>query len=215
MKKGLILFDLDGTLVNTVEDLNQSLNYSFAKNGFPSRSVEDTALAIGNGIFITIKRLVPADTSEEKLQQLLLDFRSHYRHHYLDHSLPYDGMVETLLELKKRGYLLAVTTNKLNEIAKDMIEHLFPNIFDYVQGDEVSLPKKPDPTIINMTIKRFDISKENVWYVGDSEVDIESARNAKIKLILADYGFHRDSGFLSYKDAIHIQKSIELLDVLK
>ena len=139
------------------------------------------------------------------------DFREYYKEHYLDNSFRYDGMLETLKTLKERGYKLAVATNKLDEIAKKMIDYLYPNIFDIVQGDLPNLPKKPDPTIINNILKELGVDKEKTIYIGDSEVDILSANNAGVKLVLADYGFHREAEFLNYKNTIHIRKPIDLL----
>ena len=213
MNKKLLIFDLDGTLVNTVGGLNKSLNYAFNKNGLPSRSVEHTAKAIGNGIVITIKRSVPENTSQEVLDQILLDFRFHYKTHYLDNSYPYIGMKETLLTLKSSGHLLAVATNKLDEIAKKMLNELFPDIFDIIQGDCPEFKKKPNPEIINHVVKTLGVDKSDVLYIGDSEVDIESARNAAVDFVLCDYGFHRSDEFLSYKNAKHIKEPKDLLSL--
>ncbi len=214
MKK-LLIFDLDGTLVNTVVDLNNSLNYAFNKNGFASKPVEHTSKAIGNGISITIYRSLPEDISKEEHDRCFSDFRSHYRSHYLDHSFPYKGMFETLITLKNRGYLLAVATNKLDEIAKDMVNHFFPNIFDIIQGDKPDIPKKPDPTLINDIVSSLGVDKSNVTYLGDSEVDIESANNAEVGLILVDYGFHRREDFLTKSSGKHISNPQELLNIFK
>ena len=213
MYKDLLIFDLDGTLVDTVKDLNQSLNYAFSKNGFPSKSVEHTAHAIGNGIFITIKRSVSEGTADEMLNQILSDFRSHYKDHCLDNSLPYAGMKGALLVLKKYGYKLAVATNKLDEIAKKIINELYPNIFDMIQGDSPEFEKKPNPAIINHIAKTLKVDKRCIVYIGDSEVDIESATNAHVDLILCDYGFHRTDEFLRIA-ATRIKKPQDLLAVL-
>ena len=210
MESQLLIFDLDGTLVNTVVDLNNGINYALNKNGYPSRSVDHTAHAIGNGIYITILRSLPSE-DEEAAKICLKDFRDYYKEHYLDNSFRYDEMLETLKTLKERGYKLAVATNKLDEIAKKMIDYLYPNIFDIIQGDLPNLPKKPDPTIINNILKELGVDKEKTTYIGDSEVDILSAKNAGVKLVLADYGFHREAEFLNYKNAIHIRKPIDLL----
>ena len=212
MKKKLIIFDLDGTLVDTVVDLNAGINYALTKHRYPSRSVEHTAHAIGNGIFVTLLRSLPLE-DPEAANVLLPDFRAYYREHYLDNSIRYRGMLNTLKILKKKGYLLAVATNKLNEIAQNMINTLYPNIFDIIQGDEDNLPKKPDPTIINNIIKKLEVEKEDVIYVGDSEVDILTARNAEINLVLVDYGFHRTDEFLSDNSGIHIKRPHQLLDI--
>ena len=214
MKKKLIIFDLDGTLVDTVVDLNAGINHALNKYGYPSRSVEHTAHAIGNGIFVTILRSLPLEDPNEA-NKLLPDFRAYYREHYLDNSIRYRGMLNTLKILKKQGYLLAVATNKLDEIAKKMINTLYPNIFDIIQGDVDGYPKKPDPTLINDVISKLEVEKEDVAYVGDSEVDVLTARNAKIKLVLVDYGFHRTDEFLSDDSGVHIKKPHQLLNIEK
>ena len=209
----LIIFDLDGTLVNTVVDLNAGINYGLSKNGYPLKSVEHTAHAIGNGIAITISRSLPEDASEEIKAQVLKDFREYYRKHYLDNSTIYPKMDEVLTKLKEKGYKLAVATNKLDEIAKDMINALYPNIFDYIQGDIPEYPKKPDPYLLSKVISEFGVDKADVIYVGDSEVDILTAKNAEVELILVDYGFHRNEEFLQYQDATHIKEPKDLLKI--
>ncbi len=212
MHNRLFIFDLDGTLVDTVKDLNTAINYGLVNHGFASVSVEHTAKAIGNGIAITIWRSLPEGTSEEEHANVLLDFRKYYRDHFLDNSKPYPNMLETLTKLKSIGYKLAVATNKLDEIAKKMVKTLFPNIFDFIQGDLPEYPKKPDPYLLNKVINQFGIDKSRVYYVGDSEVDIETATNAEVNLFLVDYGFHRTDEFLKDNKGIHIKSPKELLN---
>lgn len=212
MEKKLYIFDLDGTLVDTVVDLNAGINYALNKHGYPNRSVEHTAHAIGNGIYVTLLRSLPIE-DPEIAKELLSDFRAYYREHYLDNSIRYRGMLNTLKSLKKNGHLLAVATNKLDEIAKDMINTLYPNVFDLIQGDDGLTPIKPDPTNIDKIISYFQIDKENAIYVGDSEVDISTAINANIKLVLVDYGFHRSDDFLKDNSGIHIKRPNQLLKI--
>ena len=213
MDKKLFIFDLDGTLVNTVVDLNNGINYALNKNGYPSKSVDHTAHAIGNGIFITILRSLPTK-DEEAARICLKDFREFYRNHFLDHSFAYPGMKETLRKIKNSGALLAVATNKLDEIAKKMINTLYPGVFDMIQGDLPNLPKKPDPAIINYIIKELGVDKEKTTYIGDSEVDILSAKNAGVDLVLVDYGFHHTDEFLNNNNGPHISEPSELLKFL-
>ena len=212
MEKKLYIFDLDGTLVDTVVDLNAGINYALNKHGYPTRSVEHTAHAIGNGIFVTLLRSLPLE-DPNAANILLPDFREYYRSHFLDNSIRYQGMLNTLKTLKKSGHLLAVATNKLDEIAREMINTLYPHIFDIIKGDKEGLPKKPDPALINSVIEELQIDKENVVYIGDSEVDILTARNAEIKLVLVDYGFHRSDEFLSDDSGIHIKRPHQLLQI--
>ena len=212
MRDKLIIFDLDGTLVNTVKDLNSGINYALSKNGFPTRDINHTSKAIGNGIFITILRSLPSE-DEADAKKCLADFREYYRKHYLDNSKRYSGMLMTLRKLKRKGYLLAVATNKLDEIANKLISELYPNIFDMVVGDRMDLPKKPDPAVINYVINKLEINKKEVTYIGDSEVDILSANNAEVKLVLVDYGFHRSEEYLSNNSGPHIKKPSDLLSL--
>lgn len=212
MEKKLYIFDLDGTLVNTVLDLNAGINYALNKHGYPSKSVDHTAHAIGNGIFVTLLRSLPIE-DPEIAKELVSDFRAYYREHYLDNSVRYRGMLNTLKALKKNGCFLAVSTNKLDEIAKSMVSALYPDIFDAIQGDTGEAPIKPDPASINNIINMFQVDKENTIYVGDSEVDISTAINADVKLVLVDYGFHRSEDFLNDKSGIHIKRPNQLLKI--
>ena len=211
----LIIFDLDGTLVNTVIDLNAGINYALKKNGFPTKRVEQTSKAIGNGIAITIARSLPKDVTDEAKARVLKDFREYYKDHYLDNSTIYSGMINVLKRLKEQGHKLAVATNKLDEIAKQMINALYPNFFDYVQGDIPELPKKPDPYLLKTVISKFDVDNSEVIYVGDSEVDVLTAKNAGVKVILADYGYHHDEEFYKENSGHHIKHPNELLDVIE
>lgn len=208
----LYIFDLDGTLVNTVKDLNRGINYALNKNGYPSKSVAHTSKAIGNGIFKTFLRSLPIEDLEAA-KQCLIDFRDYYSKHYLDYSYRYKGMLTTLRILKKEGHLLAVATNKLDKIAINLVNTLYPNIFDMILGDDGISPIKPDPSMINKIINTLKINKTDAVYIGDSEVDILSASNAEIKLILVDYGFHRNEDFLTNKAGMHISKPSELLNI--
>ena len=212
MRPKLYIFDLDGTLVNTVKDLNSGINYALKKNGYPSKSVKHTSKAIGNGIFKTILRSLPIEDLEVA-KICLIDFRNYYSKHYLDYSYRYKGMLTALRKLKKQGHLLAVATNKLDKIAIDLINTLYPNIFDMILGDDGVSPIKPDPSMINRIINTLKVNKIDTVYIGDSEVDILTASNAGVKLVLVDYGFHRNEDFLTNKTGIHITKPSELLNI--
>ena len=138
MNKKLIIFDLDGTLINTLEDLNASVNFALAKYSYPLRTLEQTRMDIGNGVAKLIERSIPQGLANPNYQDCLSTFKSHYREHYFDKSLPYSNMKETLLELKKRGFTLAVVSNKFDEGAKKLVTYYLPNLFDRIQG---SLPE--------------------------------------------------------------------------
>lgn len=214
MKKKLVLFDLDGTLIDTLKDLNAAINYALRKNGFEERSLEHTYNAIGNGVFILMQRSLPDGADEKTHKMCLEDFKDYYLHHYLVHTKAYDGMKGTLIVLKSRGYTLGVVTNKYNELSQIMISHFFPNLFDIVQGEEPRFQKKPNPEMVNYAMKKLGFNTSNTIYVGDSYVDIETAKTAHIPLILANYGYHKGKEFAQIKSAPHIDAPSDLLDIL-
>ena len=189
-KKDIIIFDLDGTLLDTLDDLMNAVNYALEKHGYPTRDKEYVRLAIGNGTNMLIKRCAPQGTSEQKCDEILKDFRKHYFAHVNDYTKPYPGNYEALRKLKRRGYRLAVATNKLHSAATELINAHFPNIFEYVQGDDGHVRKKPSYDMIhairgNMRIRRID----RILYVGDTNVDYQTAKNAHLKCVLVTYGY--------------------------
>ena len=214
MQYKLVLFDLDGTLIDTLEDLNLAINYALNKNNFPTRSLEHTYNAIGNGVFILMQRSLPEGTDKETHARCLQDFKDYYKEHYLVNSHPYEGMVEVIKELKQRGYTLGVVTNKYNELANIMINKFFPGLFTYIQGEEPRFKKKPDPEMLNHVINLSGVNKDEIIYVGDSYVDIETANSAHIPVILANYGYHKGDEFKQIKSAPHIDAPIDLLKIL-
>lgn len=190
MKKSLIIFDLDGTILNTLDDLRNSVNFSLAKHGFPLRSLEQIRLAIGNGVAMLVKRSLPINVDNETYKNVLYDFEKHYALHNSDLTKAYDGMLETLIELKNKGYKLAVSTNKIENVAQELVNKIYPNIFEMVAGDNNKRQKKPAPDSIFDIIQNLDISnKREVIYIGDTEVDYQTAKNAGIECILVSYGY--------------------------
>ena len=214
MKNKLVLFDLDGTLIDTLEDLNAAVNFALKNYGFEPRSLEHTYNSIGNGVFILMQRSLPEGTDAETHLKCLNDFKEYYLRHYLVNTKDYVGMKETLLELKRRGYVLGVVTNKYNELSQIMIKHFFPNIFDIIQGEEARFNKKPSPDMVNYAMKILGFNTKNTIYVGDSYVDVETAKTAQIPLILANYGYHKGDDFYQIKSAPHIDAPTDLLNIL-
>ncbi|MCQ2793222.1 MAG: HAD-IIIA family hydrolase [Bacilli bacterium] len=190
MKKSLLIFDMDGTILNTLDDLRNSVNFSLAKHGFPLRSLEQIRLAIGNGIAMLVKRSLPINVDNETYKNVLYDFEKHYALHNSDLTKAYDGMLETLIELKNKGYKLAVSTNKIENVAQELVNKIYPNIFEMVAGDNNKRKKKPAPDSIFDIIQNLNISnKREVIYIGDTEVDYQTAKNAGIECILVSYGY--------------------------
>lgn len=188
--KKLLIFDLDGTLVNTVKDLMTAVNFSLEKHGHLPKSLEYVTRAIGNGVEILIHRCLDGGFDNPDYQVVFNDFRNYYLNHYDVFTTPYNGVLEVLKKLKDKGFILSVCTNKLDEAAKVIINKFYPNIFDIVQGSIPSLKKKPSPEMINKVIELANISDKNqVLYIGDTNVDFEVADNSNIDSVLVSYGY--------------------------
>lgn len=189
-RKRMLVFDLDGTLVDTIPDLNNSLNYVAKKMGFPSLSLEHTRISIGNGVPVLVRRSIPQDTPEDKYLEALNMFKAHYIEHALDKSVPYEGMQDTLRRLRKRGYTLAVVTNKNEDMAVKIIEHFFPKLFVTVVGSNGIRKPKPDYDMINELRNRVKIRRpRSVVYIGDTEVDYLTAKRALLPSYIVTYGY--------------------------
>ncbi|HNX16450.1 MAG TPA: HAD-IA family hydrolase [Bacilli bacterium] len=188
MKK-LIIFDLDGTLLDTLDDLKNAVNHALIMQEYPKRSREQIRQAIGNGVAKLIERSVPVGTSRKEYLLTLDLFNANYSEKYDVETKPYKGMSEMLLKLKEKGFLLAVCTNKTQAVAAHLISHFYPNIFDYVQGDEVGVPKKPSPDMIQKILDHFGFAKEQAFYIGDTDIDRLTAINSKLDYILVNFGY--------------------------
>ncbi len=199
--KQLVIFDLDGTILDTLEDLKESLNFSLGQMGYPRRTLEETRQFVGNGIRRLIQRAVPTETAD--IQRTYEIFMEHYRVHCADHTAPYPGIPAFLTELKARGYRLAVVSNKADSAVQALCGRYFPKIFDCVLGERPGVRKKPAPDGVLEVLARLGTPKEQTLYIGDSEVDIETARNAGLDCVLVDWGF-RDRETLARSGAEHI-----------
>ncbi len=189
------IFDLDGTLLNTLNDLCTSCNYALKKQGYPERSVEEVRRFVGNGVRKLIERAVPVGTTKEETELTLEIFRQHYIHHGLDTTAPYEGICEMLTELKQSGKNIAVVSNKFYDATVQLCKHFFPDTVKVAIGEREDLKKKPAPDIVIEALRQLGVSKENSVYVGDSDVDVITARNMGIPCISVLWGF-RDKQFL-------------------
>ena len=217
-RKNLLVFDLDGTLVDTIPDLNGSINYMCEQMGFPKRSLEHTRISIGNGVPVLVRRSVPEGTNEIDYLKALEIFKAHYIEHALDLSKPYDGMYDTLRRLRKRGYTLAVVTNKNEDMAKKIINGFYPNMFVTVVGGNGIRKPKPDYEMINELRNRIKIRRpRSAAYIGDTEVDYLTARRALMPTYIVTYGYRtRDElDSLNFKNVTYIDHPSDLLMYFK
>lgn len=190
------IFDLDGTLLDTLKDLASSTNYALRQYGMPEHSIDDVRCFVGNGVRKLIERAVPEGTENPKFENVYETFRQHYMHHSLDTTHPYDGIPETLRELKQRGCKLAVVSNKMMAATKELVAHFFPEIDVAIGENEAGgIRKKPAPDTVEEALRQLGATKESAVYVGDSDVDIQTAQNVGIPCVSVLWGF-RDKQFL-------------------
>ena len=190
----IIIFDLDGTLINTIADLGQACNYALSACGFPTHKIEDYPRLVGNGVNKLIERALPEEHRNEEIVLRLREyFVPYYDEHNCDFTRPYDGIPELLHTLKEQGHLLAVASNKYQAATEKIVAQLFPGIFDVVLGERVGVERKPDPQIVWDILEakgeRLEAKGEEILYIGDSLVDAETARAAGATLVLCTWGF--------------------------
>ena len=214
MKYDLIIFDMDGTILNTLEDLKNSLNYVLQQAGYQTRTLEEVRTFVGNGIRKTIERALQSDIEEEKIDELFSLFMDYYAIHNTDNTKPYNGVIDLLKELKHLGYKTAVVSNKQDSAVKSLCKKFFTGLFDVEIGEKENIAKKPDPDEVNEVLKILNIDRTKSIYIGDSEVDIQTAQNSKMKSIIVDWGF-RDRKFLYEHGAeVIVSNPSEILDII-
>ena len=188
MKK-LVIFDLDGTLLNTIADLGDACNYALRTLGYSEHALATYNYMVGNGVRKLIERAEP-DADPETLEHLLNLFRQYYDEHSTDHTVPYPGIPELLAKLHENGVAIAVATNKYQAAVDKIIPHFFPDIpFVAVLGQTDDRPVKPDPSIVFAALNQHPTPKADVLFVGDSAVDIETARRACVESVGVTWGF--------------------------
>ena len=187
MVKGII-FDLDGTILNTLDDLFYSTNYALEQYNLKTRTYEEIRCFVGNGVRVLIEKAVGIEY-QHLVEDVLKTFKTHYQAHSFDHIRYYQYIEEVLKKLNRKGIKLAVVTNKFDAAAQEIINKYFPSIFDVVLGETKELKRKPHPNMCNYVLNKLGLKNSEVLYIGDSEVDIETAKNANLKCISCSWGF--------------------------
>lgn len=202
MKYSCYIFDLDGTLLYTLEDLANSVNYAMEQSQYPPHSIDEVRNMVGNGVKVLIERAVPSGTSEEETLRALSIFQKHYLIHNQDTTRPYEGIMEMLNALKRAGKKVAVVSNKFDKATKALCDKYFPGLIDIAVGENeaAGIRKKPYPDMVMEVMQELGVSADESVYIGDSEVDIDTARNASLPCITVLWGF-REKDFLKEKGA--------------
>ena len=191
------IFDLDGTLLDTLTDLAASTNYALREHGMPEHSVDDVRRFVGNGVRKLMERAVPDGADNPLFDEAFATFRQHYMEHALDTTRPYDGVPEMLATLKSRGCRIAVVSNKMMAATQELCQHFFPDTVEVAIGEHEAegIRKKPAADTVYAALSALGVTKDHAVYVGDSDVDIATARHAGLPCISVLWGF-RDRDFL-------------------
>jgi phosphoglycolate phosphatase len=216
MKK-LIVFDLDGTLLDTIEDLANSVNFALQQHNFPSHPVDAYYFFIGNGVNKLLERALPEDKrNSDTVSMLKVDFIKHYYAHTDEFTKPYEGISELISQLAADGYKLAVASNKIHTATVELVGRFFPEIeFSAVFGQRDGYPVKPNPGILEEIIELSGVEKKEVLYVGDSGVDVATAYNAKVDFVGVLWGFRPRKELEEVGATRFVNSAQELYEIIK
>lgn len=195
MKYKAIIFDLDGTLTDTLQDLKESTNYALRYMEWPERTLDEVRQFVGNGVRRLMEQAVPSDAEELEFDECFSVFQEHYVEHCQDHTSLYPGIAELLTELHARGYKMAIVSNKLQRGVDELFTTFFQGLIDVAIGERKGVRRKPMPDMVNLALQELGVEAEEAVYVGDSEVDMATARNAGLPCITVLWGF-RDRDYL-------------------
>lgn len=217
MNKNILIFDLDGTLLNTIEDLANSTNYALNTLGYPQKTVEQVRNYVGNGVAKLIERAIPNGRANRDFEQCLEIFKENYSKNMYNKTAPYDGIIEMLKQLRINGYKVAVVSNKFDAAVKELCKKYFPDMIDVAIGENEAggIKKKPAPDTVSKALKELNGKTSDAIYLGDSEVDIQTAQNSNMPCISVTWGF-KDKDFLIQHGAkILVSTPHEIIEYLE
>lgn len=211
----LAIFDLDGTLVDSLADLAEASNFALRKLGFPTHPTEAFKLFVGNGVYKQLERCLPqAQRGPETLAKVYEIYSEYYARHSEDNTRPFPGMTETIAKIRAGGVSTAVLTNKPHRLAAPMVASLFPGLFDLALGQREGVPIKPDPAAVEEIIAHFGVRKSDCCYIGDSNVDMKTGQAAGLFTIGVTWGFRTKEELESAGANIILHKVEDLASIL-
>lgn len=212
----LVIFDLDGTLLDSLADLADSCNYLLRNYGFPEHPLDSYRYFVGDGIHKLVERVLPKDKRQmDFVEQFFQEMVAYYDIHKADKTMPYFGIVETLETLQQQGTMLAVASNKVNKAMMPLMEHYFPTIkFTAVLGQREGIPVKPHPQIVYDILQIADVRPEEALYVGDTDVDMDTAHGAGLKAVGALWGYRDRQELTEHHAEYIIAKPMELVELI-
>lgn len=215
MKKNTVIFDLDGTLLNTIEDLTDSVNYVMKIYGFPQWDISDIRRFVGNGIRRLMISATPQGEENPQFEEIYECFRDYYETHCHIKTRAYYGIMKLLEILYSQGYKMAIVSNKVDLAVQELNDMYFKKYISVAIGDREGFQKKPAPDSVNEALRILHSTKEEAIYVGDSEVDAQTAINADLDYVLVTWGFRDEEQMKQYARKTFIDRPVELLDILK
>ncbi|MCQ2373861.1 MAG: HAD-IA family hydrolase [Phascolarctobacterium sp.] len=210
MKYKLAIFDMDGTILDTLVDLANAVNHALAEKNLPQRSLMEIRSYLGNGMLNLIRLSAPKGASDAEISELKDIFTNYYKAHCAENTKPYDGILELIAELRAQGVKTAVVSNKPDFGVQLLVEEHFPTSFDFAVGEKEGIAKKPAPDSVNAVLEKLNIARNDAVYIGDSEVDYATAKNAEMDDIIVTWGF-RDEDYLQSLGAKTIVHTMEEL----
>lgn len=215
MKYKLAIFDLDGTILNTLDDLADSCNVILRKYGFPEHTNEEIKYMVGNGIPKLIERALPPQTDKKIFEKVLADYISYYDGHCAIKTAPYPGIVDAVKLMKSWGMRVAVNTNKVQAAAETLCKQYFPGLFDIVAGGAFDIPPKPAPDGVNKILTNEKLSPKDAVYIGDSDVDVQTGKNCGLAEIGVDWGFRGGEFLKAHGASTIVYNCQELISALQ
>ena len=213
MKYTTYIFDLDGTLLDTLQDLADAVNHALHQYGMAQHSLDEIRTFVGNGVRLLMERSVPDGAENPDFEAVFAAFRQYYMEHSLDNTRPYDGIPEALCELTRQGCRMAGVSNKMRAATKELVAHFFPEREVAIGEHEAAgIRKKPAPDTVDEALRQLGVTKEGAVYVGDSDVDLQTACNSGLPCISVLWGFRDRDFLLAHGATTFIRHPRELLD---
>lgn len=209
-----VIFDLDGTLLYTLEDLRDSTNYALLKFNYDPRSLDEIRTFVGNGVRRLIEKSLPCGAENPVFEECLSEFKKHYLLNMYNKTAPFQGIDGLLSTLKEKNIHIAVVSNKYDRAVKELCEKYFKNKIELAVGESENIRKKPAPDSVLSVINQFDVGIQTVLYVGDSDVDIQTAKNASVKSVGVTWGYRSRELLVSEGADFIVNKPFEILDLL-
>lgn len=213
MIKGII-FDMDGTILNTIDDVVASVNYAMRYFNLPEKTTQEVKDGIGRGAINLIEDVVPKETTQEDILKIYEVYQAYYDKHNNDLTAPYDGILDLLSTLKEHNYKLAVVSNKYRYLVEELNHDIFKDYFDISMGEMDGIPIKPAPDMIHIALKEMNLSKDEVIFIGDSDVDMMTANNAQIKSIGVTWGYRSKEVLKKHQASYIVDQPIDILSII-